>query len=406
VGELIAVIATGKEDVAALKKKYASGQASGQPPEKASRPAPEKREPVPAAAGAAAGAGAASAASAAGATGASTFEDASAGEMREGDHVHHHGATRQDIDTTPRRGNGRADGRLKASPLARRIAQDKGIDLAQITGSGPGGRIVQKDVLAASPGSRPAPAGAGAASTGAGLPKRVPSGKSEVIPLSKIRTVVAQRLQLSKQQVPHFYETIDVDVESLTALRQTLNKQLEAQNIRTSISDFINKAIASALLRHPNLNAHFSAQKNEITRFGDVNLGIAVALPDGLIVPVLRGIDQMGIPEIRQRSVELAEKARAGRLKQDELSRATFTVSTLGMYGIRDFSAIINPPEVAILAVGAAAPRAVVREGRVVARTMMSLTLSVDHRAVDGASAAEFLGTLRDMLEQPAMMFM
>jgi pyruvate dehydrogenase E2 component (dihydrolipoamide acetyltransferase) len=155
---------------------------------------------------------------------------------------------------------------------------------------------------------------------------------------------------------------------------------------------------------HPNVNAHFNGQKNEITRFGDVNLGIAVALPDGLIVPVLRNINQMGLREIRQRSQDLAERARAGKLKQDELTGATFTVSTLGAYGVREFSAIINPPEVGILAVGAAAQRAVVRNDQLVARTMMSVTLSVDHRVVDGATAADFLRTLKSMLEEPGMM--
>jgi pyruvate dehydrogenase E2 component (dihydrolipoamide acetyltransferase) len=219
-----------------------------------------------------------------------------------------------------------------------------------------------------------------------------------------MRATIALRLQQSKQQVPHFYETIDVDMESTASVREKLNKQLEPQKIRLSISDFVNKAIASALQLHPAVNAHFNSQKNEITRFGDVNLGIAVAVPDGLIVPVLRSIDQMGLKEIRQRSADLADRARAGKLKQDELSGATFTVSTLGAYGIREFSAIINPPEVGILAVGAAEKRAVVRGDQIVPRTMMSCTLSVDHRAVDGATAAEFMRTLKGMLEEPGMM--
>jgi pyruvate dehydrogenase E2 component (dihydrolipoamide acetyltransferase) len=218
-----------------------------------------------------------------------------------------------------------------------------------------------------------------------------------------MRTAIAAALQRSKQNVPHFYETIDVDVEELTRLRERLNQRLEKEKIRLSIGDFVTLALARALKLHPQLNATFDAQNNEITRYGDVNLGIAVALPDGLIVPVLRGVDQMGLKEIRQRSVDIVDRARAQRLKQDELRGATFTVSNLGAYGVREFMAIINPPEVAILAVGAAEKQAVVRgNDQIVPRTMMTLTLSADHRVVDGATAAEFLRTLRGLLEEPA----
>jgi pyruvate dehydrogenase E2 component (dihydrolipoamide acetyltransferase) len=191
-------------------------------------------------------------------------------------------------------------------------------------------------------------------------------------------------------------------VEELTKLRARLNEQLKPLNIKLSIGDLVAKAVATALTEHPALNAHFNG--SEITRFGDVNLGIAVALPDGLIVPVLRGVNYMGFREIRVRSADLVERARAQRLKQEELGGATFTVSNLGMFGVREFSAIINPPEVGILAVGGAEKRAVVREDQIVARMMITLTLSADHRAVDGATAAEFLTTLRQLLEEPAMM--
>jgi pyruvate dehydrogenase E2 component (dihydrolipoamide acetyltransferase) len=395
VGAVMAVLATGKEKVEEIKKKSANASAqsakSEEAPKKKQARSDQAQEPEPVAASAG------SAPSGGGAKHHSIIH-ASNSEMREPDEVQLHGATRQPIDTTPKKrgsnGSGDGDTRLKASPLARRIAGEKGIDLARVPGSGPNGRIIRADVES----FKPSPAG--------GSPRQMARGSKEVIALTKIRTVIAQRLQQSKQNLPHFYETIDIDVEALSSLREKLNKRLEKEKIRVSISDFVNKSIASALLKHPALNAHFNGQKNEITRFGDVNLGIAVALPDGLIVPVLRSIDQLGITDIRQRSVELAEKARAGRLKQDELSGATFTVSTLGMYGIREFSAIINPPEVGILAIGAAEPRAVVRNGQIVARQMMTVTLSVDHRAVDGATAAEFLGTLRMMLEEPAMMFM
>jgi pyruvate dehydrogenase E2 component (dihydrolipoamide acetyltransferase) len=217
-----------------------------------------------------------------------------------------------------------------------------------------------------------------------------------------MRATIAQRLQQSKQQVPHFYETVEVDVEELSKLRERMNTQLEMDDVRLSLGDFIAKAVAAALQRHPALNAHLAG--NEITRFGDVHLGMAVALPDGLIVPVLRNIDQMGLKEIRQRSADLVDRARATKLKGDEMTGATFTVSNLGTYGIKEFSAIINPPEVGILAIAAAEKRPIVKGDSIVARLTMSVTLSADHRAVDGATAAEFLRTLKQLLEEPGMM--
>jgi pyruvate dehydrogenase E2 component (dihydrolipoamide acetyltransferase) len=307
---------------------------------------------------------------------------------------------------------------VRVSPLAKRIAKDQGIELGGIRGSGPGGRIVQSDVLAAAQ-SGGAKAQQGAQAAGGGvdakpavkaeatappLPARVASGEKQVIPLSKMRVAIATALQRSKQQVPHFYVTVDVDMEEVSQLRERLNAALEKQKVKLSVGDFITKAVAMALVQHPAVNAHFNADKQEITRFGDVNIGVAVALPDGLIVPVLRNASQMGLKEIRQRSTDLAERARAQRLKREELSGATFTISNLGMYGVKEFNAIINPPEVGILAVAAAEKRAVVRDGQVVARSIMSVTLSCDHRAVDGAVGAEFLRTLKGLLEDPGMM--
>jgi pyruvate dehydrogenase E2 component (dihydrolipoamide acetyltransferase) len=286
----------------------------------------------------------------------------------------------------PSGGNG--DRPQRVSPLARRMAADKGIDLARITGSGPSGRIIKRDIEGATAGAAP-------------LPVRVGSGKSEVIELTKMRLAIAKNLVQSKQALPHFYESIDVDVEDLTHLRAGMNKRLSAQKIKISLGDFVTRAIALALLDHPALNATFDGTR--VTRWGDVHLGIAVSVPDGLIVPVLRNVDQMDVKEIRVRSVDLVERARGQKLKQTEMRGATFTVSNLGAYGIREFSAIINPPEVAILAVGAAEKRAVVRGESIVARTMMTLTLSADHRVVDGATAAEFLGTLKELLEEPGM---
>ncbi|MCS7033292.1 MAG: 2-oxo acid dehydrogenase subunit E2 [Phycisphaerae bacterium] len=296
-----------------------------------------------------------------------------------------------------------------ASPLARRIAAESGIDLAAVPGSGPGGRITQQDVLNFRPQAEtdrsPAPtAPAGPATSLAAFAPKVASGQKTVLAMSKMRQTIALRLQQSMQQLPHFYETIDVDIEELVAARQRINRQLEQSGTRLSIGDFIAKAVAMALLRHPIINSHYNAETGQITSFGDVHLGMAVALENGLIVPVLRNIDKMGLAEIRARSADLVERARAQRLKQEELTGATFTVSNLGTHGIRQFTAIINPPEVGILAVGAAEARPVVRDGQIVPRTILTITLSSDHRVVDGATAADFLRTLRGLLEEPGMM--
>jgi pyruvate dehydrogenase E2 component (dihydrolipoamide acetyltransferase) len=299
--------------------------------------------------------------------------------------------------------------RIRISPLARRIADDAKLDVTSLQGSGPGGRIVQKDVLAVlespaapKPASTPAPAAKPTAAPV--LPTRLDAGAVEKIPLTKMRQTIATRLQQAKQAIPHVYLVIDVDLENLVALRERVNKSLEAEKIRVSIADFISKAVAMALRANPAMNAHFDEKNNQIIRHGDVHLGNAVALPDGLIVPVLRNIDQMGLKEIRLRSQDLYDRARTQRLKREELSGGTFTISNLGMWGIKEFNAIINPPEIGILAVAAAEKRAVVVNGQIVARTMMTLTLSADHRAIDGAGAADFLKSLKSYLEDPAMM--
>lgn len=401
VGAPIAILATGSEKVEDIRK--SSANASGSKPAASGEQTTSKTS-VPGSAtqkveGGASATGSLTATDDAPGTPAPAHGKAAMVSPDQGDH--RGGVT----SVTPENGNGE---RIRVSPLARKIAADKGIDLNTLKGSGPGGRIVQKDLenagSAAAPAAQPAVKAASPAAAGAALPARVGSGQKEVVPLTKMRATIAQRLQQSKQQIPHFYESVDVDAEALTTLREKLNKQLESQKIKLSVSDFVNKAIAVALLQHPTVNAHFNAAKNEYTRFGDVHLGIAVALPDGLIVPVLKNISQMGLKEIRQRSVDLADRARAGKLKGDEMTGATFTVSTLGQYGIKQFNAIINPPEVGILAVGAAEPRAVVRNGQVVARSTMTLTVSVDHRVVDGALAADFLKTLKGLLEEPGLM--
>jgi pyruvate dehydrogenase E2 component (dihydrolipoamide acetyltransferase) len=398
VGKPIAVLATSKETVADVKKNFSTAATAptgmvasatmGAPKPAGASKSAESPKPEGAVA---------------------TMETATSGEMHEPDNVVGHGATREAptaVPPIPHHGNGNGE-RLIASPLAKRIAADKGIDLKLIKGTGPNGRIVQQDVLSFKP-EAPKPAAVPAkdkpAAPAAPQPARISRGATQVIPLTKMRQAIAKGLQASKQNIPHFYETVDVDVEELSALRVRLNTALEAEKVRLSLGDLISKAVAVALLKHPALNAHYDSAKNEITRFGDVHLGFAVALPDGLIVPVLRNVDQMGLKELRQRSVELIENARAQKLKADEGRGATFTISSLGTYGVREFSAIINPPAVGILAVASAEKRAVVRNDQIVARTVLTLTLSADHRAVDGAVAAEFLRTLKGLLEEPGLM--
>jgi pyruvate dehydrogenase E2 component (dihydrolipoamide acetyltransferase) len=373
VGSLLAVIAKGSENPADVKKQYASRSQASAPA--ASTPHSRQevaatRKPVLATP--------------------ENFAKASAGEIREPDYVGH-GATRQPPTAVPplplHSGNGGR--RQRISPLARRIARQRNMDITSLRGSGPGGRIVKQDVISfKAPQARPSPA-----------PRNV---ETQVVAMTKMRSAIARQLVASKQNIPHFYETIDADVEDIVRLRAGMNEMLESEKIRLSIGDFVSKAVAIALTRHPGVNATFNG--DQITKHAEVNLGMAVSIPDGLIVPVLRNIHTMGLKEIRQRSVDLVDRARAQRLKQDEMMGGTFTVSNLGAFGIREFSAIINPPQVAILAVGAAEKRPVVRGDQIVARTILSMTLSADHRVVDGAAAADFLKTLKSLLEQPGMM--
>lgn len=410
VGGAIAVVATAKEDPAEIKKAHAGGSGGGAKPAASAAPA----EKAPAGGGAVADDEIDDETSI-------EAEPASKGDAHMASHRAKSGGGGDSggggtavADAPPAKaGNG---ARVFASPLARRIAEAAGVDLSQVRGSGPGGRIVQRDVVGFKPSGAPAPAGkpaGGGAGGGKAKPSvdlasfapKVASGQKTVTAMSKMRQTIAQRLQQSTQQLPHFYETVDVDVEALTALRERVNKQLEKTGVRLSVGDFVAKAVAAALVKHPLLNSHYNGQTAEVTSFGDVHLGMAVALENGLIVPVLRNIDQMGLAEIRARSADLVDRARAQKLKQDEMTGATFTVSNLGTHGIRQFTAIINPPEVGILAVGAAEKRAVVGpDGQIVARAMMTVTLSSDHRVVDGAAAADFLRTLRGLLEEPGMM--
>jgi pyruvate dehydrogenase E2 component (dihydrolipoamide acetyltransferase) len=279
-----------------------------------------------------------------------------------------------------------SDGRVKASPVARRMAAEKGIDLASISGSGPEGRIIKRDVESAQPGQRAASA----------APAAIGTAFTDV-PLSQMRKVIARRLAQSIGPIPTFYLTAEVDMERAAEARDAL--VAANPDGKFSFNDVIIRAAAAALRKHPWVNAWW--QEDHIRQWQEVHIGVAVAIEDGLITPVIRHADRKSLREISAEVRELAGRARAKKLQPDEYTGATFTISNLGMFGIDDFTAIINPPEVAILAVGRIEPKPVVMDGNVVVRRRMRLTLSCDHRVVDGATGAEFLKTLVGMLENP-----
>ncbi len=283
------------------------------------------------------------------------------------------------------------DGRVKASPLARRIARERSIDLAQVRGTGPEGRIVAEDVERAevAPGkAAPPPAPAAAA------PAEV-----QVEPLTSIRKTIARRLT-EAWQAPVFQISMSAEMTRALELRAKL-VELAKDGPKPTISDVLTKVSASALMRHRRLNAHFVGE--EVHLYPTADVGMAVATDRGLVVPVIRGAERLSVAEIAAQRVDLVERARSGKLQQADLEGGTFTISNLGMFGVEHFIAVLNPPQVSILAVGAVEEKPVVRDGKIVVRPLMSLTLTCDHRAVDGAVAAEFLATIRSMLEEPGL---
>ena len=292
------------------------------------------------------------------------------------------------------------EGRVKASPLARRIAAERGVNLAAIRGSGPGGRIVRSDVESAPAGAPPAAAPAAAPAATAPAPPPAPPGEVTDVPLNRMRAVIAKRLLESKTTIPHFYEEMTVDMGPLMALRAQLNASLT--DLKLSVNDFIVRAVALSLRRHPKVNASFAG--NAIRYFGDVHVGVAVGIEDGLITPVVRNADQKTLRQISNEVTDLAARARERKLQPHEYQGGTFTVTNLGMFGIERFSAIINPPEAAILAVGAAIEKPVAADGRVEIGLRMAVVISADHRVVDGVLAAEFLQTFRELMENPAVL--
>lgn len=361
VGEVIAVIAKEDEDIGALL-----GSGNGGPPAEA--PAAE------------------------------TEQEKGPAEARRD------GAPATSAPSSPSEADGEG-GRVKASPLARRLAREAGIPLEGLEGTGPGGRIVKRDIEAAVEEGRTAPAGA--APLAASAPTPVPSiglpgDDWEDIPLTQIRKTIARRLTESIGPVPHFFLTIDVDMSRAVETRKQVNALLEGTGDKVSFNDLVLKATAVALRKHPECNVHWLG--DQIRRHHRVHLAVAVAIDDGLITPVIRDADRKGLAEIGREVKELAGRAREKKLKPEEYSGGTFSVSNLGMFGIEEFTAVINPPEGGILAVGALEDRAVVVDGEVVVRPRMRLTMSCDHRVIDGAQGARFLATLKGLLEEPVRM--
>jgi len=300
-------------------------------------------------------------------------------------------------------------GRTIASPLARRMAEQAGIDLASVSGSGPNGRIVKSDIEAAiagggvkaapsqAPVAAPAPIAASAPSADVpGVPDY------DAIPNTTMRKVIARRLTESKQHAPHFYLTVDCEIDALLATRKQLNEKLSDGKV--SVNDLVIKAAAIALKQVPAANASWTEE--EIRVYRSVDISVAVAIEGGLITPVIRGAQNKGLAEIAAEMKDLAGRARDGKLMPEEYQGGTFSISNLGMFGIKDFCAVINPPQGAILAVGAGEPRPVVKDGALAIATVMSCTLSVDHRVVDGAIGAEFMAAFKKLIEDPLTMLL
>jgi pyruvate dehydrogenase E2 component (dihydrolipoamide acetyltransferase) len=315
------------------------------------------------------------------------------------------------------RTNGHATNRVFSSPLARRLAKDAGIDLGRIAGSGPHGRVIARDIAAAregkglrAPGAAPVPAGAPAIAPSLSdqqIRALYEDGSYELIPHDGMRRTIAQRLTASVQTIPHFYLTIDCDIGKLAAAREEINAAAPKDKdgkptYKLSVNDFVIKALALALQRVPDANVSWSEAGMLKHKHSDI--GVAVALPAGLITPIIRNAETKSLSAISNEMKDLAARARTRKLKPQEYQGGTSSVSNLGMYGIKDFTAVINPPQSTILAVGAGEERAVVWGGKIEAAQIMSATMSCDHRAVDGALGAQLIGAFKTLIENPVMM--
>jgi pyruvate dehydrogenase E2 component (dihydrolipoamide acetyltransferase) len=293
--------------------------------------------------------------------------------------------------------------RIFASPLARRMAKQAGIDLAALKGSGPGGRIVKADIDAAqTAGVKPGAAPVAAPAPAARAPAAPITAPHRLVPHNNIRRIVARRLSEAKQSIPHFYVSMDVELDALLKLRAELNAKSPADGpsaFKLSVNDLIIKAAALTLRRVPRVNASWTDEA--MVLFDDVDISVAVAIADGLITPIVRKADQKGLAAISNEMKDLAARAKAGKLKPEEFQGGGFSISNMGMYGVTEFAAIINPPQAGILAVAAGQQRAVVRGGALAIATVMTCTLSVDHRVIDGALGAEWLAEFKRIVEDP-----
>jgi len=305
-----------------------------------------------------------------------------------------------------------ADGsRVFASPLARRLASAANLDLKSIKGSGPHGRVVKSDVEAAKSGGAPAakaaPAAAPAASAPAAEPRKVqsleqmgiPAGSYDLVPLDGMRKTIARRLTESFRDVPHFPLTIDIELDGLLAARSKINSLLEGQGVKVSVNDIVIKAAAVALKRVPEANASYTPEGIAMHKHADI--AVAVAIDGGLITPIIRAAETKGLAQISAEMKDLAARAKAKKLKPEEFQGGTFSVSNLGMFGIKAFSSIINEPQGAIMSVGAGEQRPVVKNGQLAVATVMTVTLTCDHRVVDGAVGAKFLAAFKPLIEEP-----
>jgi pyruvate dehydrogenase E2 component (dihydrolipoamide acetyltransferase) len=384
IGELIAVIGEEDEDISDLVAEHDDGDGAAEDVEEADdgaaeEPAPSAEEPAPS--------------EDAGTEADVVDEPAGDGQLRE--------RTPEPVPA----GTDAEGRRIKASPLARRIAQEHEVDLAAVEGSGPEGRIVRRDVEARIEEREQAPEPAASPQPSVEEPSyEMPAEEDgyETEDISQMRETIARRLAQSKYSSPHFYLTVDIDVERAVALREELNQLAEEQGrAKISFNDLITKACALSLRNHPYVNASYLPEEGEIRTYNYVNMGIAVAIDEGLITPVVENADRKGLTEIARETRELAERARDRDLEPEEFEGATFTTSNLGMFGIEEFTAIINPPNSAILAIGEIRDTPVVEDGEVVPGKRMKVTLSCDHRVVDGATGADFLDSVRSYLEEP-----
>jgi len=294
---------------------------------------------------------------------------------------------------------GRTGERVKASPLARRIARERGVDLASVTGTGPEGRVIAEDVDSAAL-LAPATSTAPPVTTAAPATPSTTSEDIEVVELTSTRRTIARRLT-EAWEAPVFQLSVTVDASELVATRERLVELMREGETKPTVNDVLTRVVASALVRHRPVNAHFS--DGRILRYSSANVGIAVAAPSGLVVPVIREADRKSVQQIAAARADLVSRSREGKLKLADLEGGTFTISNLGMYGIEQFVAVLNPPQVAILAVGSIEDRAAVLDGGLVIAPTMTITLTCDHRAIDGSEGAEFLNTVKSYVESPAL---